>query len=164
MAKDCSFDVVSEVNMQELDNAINQTKKEISQRYDFKGSKSQIDLEHNEVKILSESEYKLNAVIDILQSKVIKRGISLKAITYGKIEPAAGGMVRQYLIIQNGIDKEKGRKIVSTIKGLKLKVQAQIMEDRIRVTGKNKDYLQNAIQVLKEKDFNIPLQFSNFRS
>ena len=151
MAKDCSFDVVSEVNMQELDNAINQTKKEISQRYDFKGSKSQIDLEHNEVKILSESEYKLNAVIDILQSKVIKRGISLKAITYGKIEPAAGGMVRQYLIIQNGIDKEKGRKIVSTIKGLKLKVQAQIMEDRIRVTGKNKDYLQNAIQVLKEK-------------
>lgn len=164
MAKDCSFDVVSEVNMQELDNAINQTKKEISQRYDFKGSKSQIDLEHNEVKILSESEYKLNAVIDILQSKVIKRGISLKAITYGKIEPAAGGMVRQYLIIQNGIDKEKGRKIVSTIKGLKLKVQAQIMEDRIRVTGKNKDDLQNAIQVLKEKDFNIPLQFSNFRS
>ncbi|WP_227766756.1 YajQ family cyclic di-GMP-binding protein [Zhaonella formicivorans] len=164
MAKDCSFDVVSEVDLQELDNAVNQTKKEIAQRYDFKGSKSAIELEGTEIKIIADNEYKLKAVIDILQSKMIKRKVSLKALTYGKVEPASGGTVRQALKIQKGIDKEKGKQIVSAVKELKLKVQAQVLEDQVRVTGKNKDDLQAVIQALKTKDFGIDLQFVNFRS
>ncbi|MDS1029893.1 YajQ family cyclic di-GMP-binding protein [Bacillota bacterium LX-D] len=164
MAKDSSFDVVSEVDFQELDNAINQVKKEIAQRYDFKDSKSTIEIEDKVIKILADSDFKLNAVIDILQSKMIKRNVPLKAISYGKVEPAAGGMVRQLLTIQNGIDKEKAKKIVAAIKDLKIKVQAQVMEDKVRVIGKNKDDLQAVIQMLKEKDFDIALQFTNFRS
>lgn len=164
MAKDASFDIVSEVNMQELDNAVNQTKKEMSQRYDFKGSKAVIELEEKAIKIIADNEFKLKAVIDILQSKMVKRGVSLKALVNGKVEQAAGGMVRQILSIQMGIDKEKAKKIINTIKELKLKVQAQIMDDQVRVTGKNKDDLQQVIKVLKEKDFELELQFINFRS
>ncbi|HHV71118.1 MAG TPA: YajQ family cyclic di-GMP-binding protein [Clostridia bacterium] len=164
MAKDCSFDIVSEVDLQEVKNAVNQTEKEISQRFDFKGSKSELKLEKNEIEIIADDEFKLKSVIDILQSKLIRRGISLKALSYGKVEPAFSGTVRQIITIQKGISKEKAKEIVSAIKGSKIKVQAQIMDDQVRVSGKKKDDLQAVIKFLKEKDFEVDLQFTNFRS
>lgn len=164
MASNCSFDVVSEVNMQEVDNAVNQAKKELSQRYDFKGSKAEINLDKDEIKIIAEDEFRIRSIIDILQSKLVKRGVPLKSLDYGKIEPSAGGMERQIIKIQRGISKEKGKEVVAAIKASKLKVQAQIMEDQVRVSGKSKDDLQAVIQMLREKDFGIELQFTNFRS
>lgn len=164
MAKNSSFDVVSEVDMQEVDNAVNQTVKEISQRYDFKGSKSSLELEGKVIKIITDDEYKLKSVVDILQSKIIKRGIDLKTLDYGKVEPASGGLVKQDVNIQEGITKEKGKELVAAIKATKIKVQAQIMDDQVRVTGKNKDDLQEIISLLKEGDYGVPLQFTNFRS
>lgn len=164
MASNCSFDVVSEVNMQEVDNAVNQAKKELSQRYDFKGSKAEINLDKDEIKIIAEDEFRIRSIIDILQSKLVKRGVPLKSLDYGKIEPSAGGMDRQIIKIQRGISKEKGKEVVAAIKASKLKVQAQIMEDQVRVSGKSKDDLQAVIQMLREKDFGIELQFTNFRS
>lgn len=164
MAKNCSFDIVSEVDLQEVKNAVNQTEKEIRQRFDFKGSKSELSLEGEEIKIIADDEFKLKSVIDILQTKIIRRGISLKSLDYGKVEPAFSGNVRQIVKIQKGIDKEKSKEIVGAIKGAKLKVQAQIMDAQIRISGKNKDDLQKLIQFLKEKDFKIELQFTNFRS
>jgi uncharacterized protein YajQ (UPF0234 family) len=164
VSKSCSFDVVSQVDMQEVDNAVNQTAKEISQRYDFKNSKSSIELEGEEIKIIADSDYKLGAVVDVLQSKIIKRGIDLKSLDYGKVEPASGGTVRQVVKVKQGISKEKGKEVVAIIKNSKLKVQAQIMDDQVRVTGKNKDDLQEVIQLLKQEDFDQPLQFTNFRS
>lgn len=165
MAKDNTFDIVSEVNMQEVDNAINQTVKEIMQRFDFKGSKSHLELvEEDEIKIIADDEYKLKSVIDILQSKMVRRGVSLKFLDYGKIEPAAGGMVRQIIKIKKGISAEKAREIVAAIKQLKLKVQAQIQDDQVRVSGKERDDLQKVIQMVKEKDFGLELQFSNYRT
>lgn len=158
-----SFDIVSKVDMQEVDNAVNQTIKEISQRYDFKGSKSEITQEKDTVKLLSEDDFRLKAIIDILQSKFIKRGISVKALQYGKVENASGGMVRQIITIQQGISKEKGKEINNVIKETKLKVQSQIQDDQLRVTGKNIDDLQEVIQLLKGKDLGIELQFVNFR-
>jgi len=164
MPKDNSFDIVSEVDLQEVDNAVNQTRKEMSQRYDFKGSKSVLTLEDESIKITTEDEYKLRSIVDILQTKAIKRGVPLRAFQYGKVAEAAGGMVRQEVIIQRGISKEKGKDVVAAVKQLKLKVQAQMMEDRVRVTGKNRDDLQAVIQGLKEKDFGIELQFTNYRT
>ena len=158
-----SFDIVSKVDMQEVDNAVNQTVKEISQRYDFKGSKSEITQEKDTVKLLSEDDFRLKAIIDILQSKFIKRGISIKALQYGKVENASGGMMRQVITIQQGITKEKGKEINNVIKETKLKVQSQIQDDQVRVTGKNIDDLQEIIQLLKGKDLGIELQFGNFR-
>ncbi len=158
-----SFDIVSKVDMQEVDNAVNQAVKEISQRYDFKGSKSEITQEKDAVKVLADDDFKLKAVIDVLQSKFIKRGISIKSLQYGKVEPASGGMVRQMITVQQGISKEKGREIVALIKASKLKVQGQIQEDQVRVTGKNRDDLQNVIQLLKGKDLDIEMQYVNFR-
>ncbi|ABQ24927.1 YajQ family cyclic di-GMP-binding protein [Geotalea uraniireducens] len=158
-----SFDIVSKVDMQEVDNAVNQTIKEIAQRYDFKGSKSEITQEKDTVKLLSEDDFRLKAIIDILQSKFIKRGISVKALQYGKVENASGGMVRQIITIQQGISKEKGKEINNVIKETKLKVQSQIQEDQLRVTGKNIDDLQEVIQLLKGKDLGVELQFVNFR-
>src|SRR5512136_1641260 len=143
-----SFDIVSKVDMQEVDNAVNQTVKEITQRYDFKGTKSQVTLETDSIKVLADDDFRLKAIIDILQSKCIKRGISLKALQYGKAEPASGGLVRQLVTLQQGISKEKGKEIIALIKETKLKVQAQIMEDQVRVTGKNRDDLQEVIQLL----------------
>ena len=163
MAGTYSFDVVSQVNMQEVDNAINQAKKEIEQRYDFKNSKSQIELLKDSVKIISDDEYKLNTVIEILKGKFVKRGISPKALSLGKIEKANLGTVRVEAELINGITKEKAKEIAAEIKNAKLKVQTQIMDDQLRVSGKNKDDLQAAINLLKEKDFNIPLQFTNYR-
>lgn len=158
-----SFDIVSKVEMQEVDNAINQTVKEIAQRYDFKGSKSEVTLEKETVKILADDDFRLKAIVDILQSKFIKRGISVKALNYGKIEPASGGMVRQIITVQQGVSKEKGKEIIAVIKETKLKVQGQIQDDQVRVTGKNIDDLQAIIGLLKGKDMGIELQFVNFR-
>ncbi len=158
-----SFDIVSKVDMQEIDNAVNQTIKEITQRYDFKGSKSEITQEKDTVKILADDDFKLKAIIDILQSKLMKRGVSIKALDYGKVESASGGMVRQIITIQQGISKEKGKDINSIIKECKLKVQSQIQDDQLRVTGKNIDDLQDVIKILKGKDVGIDLQFVNFR-
>ncbi len=158
-----SFDIVSKVDMQEVDNAINQTVKEIGQRYDFKGSKSELTLEKDSLKILADDDFRLKAIVEILQSKFIKRGISPKALQYGKAETASGGMVRQIVTIQQGISKEKGKEVVAVIKDTKLKVQGQIQDDQVRVTGKNRDDLQEAIQALTGKDLGIELQFVNFR-
>lgn len=163
MASSYSFDVVSEVNMQEVDNAINQTLKEISQRYDFKGSKTEIELSKDEIKLVSDDEYKINAVVDILKGKFIKRGISAKALDIGKIEHGSLGSSKTTAKIINGISKEKAKELVSEIKASKIKVQTQIMDEKLRITGKNKDDLQEAIQLLKSKDFNIDLQFTNYR-
>jgi uncharacterized protein YajQ (UPF0234 family) len=158
-----SFDVVSKVDMQEVDNAVNQTVKEIGQRYDFKGSKAEITRENEAIKVLADDDYKLKAVIDVLQSKFIKRGISIKALQYGKVEQASGGMVRQLITVQQGISKEKGKEIIVAIKESKIKVQGQIQDDQVRVTGKNRDDLQEAIALLKGKDFGVEMQFVNFR-
>ena len=164
MAKDCSFDVVSEVNMQEVDNAVNQAKKEIGTRFDFRGSKSEISLEGETIKLTSEDEYKLGAVIDVLKGKMVKRNVALKNLDYGKVEPASGGTVRQIVTIKKGISKEVAKDVVKAIKEMKLKVNSQIMEDQVRVTGKDKDDLQNVIQMLKNRDFPVELQYVNFRS
>jgi cyclic-di-GMP-binding protein len=159
-----SFDIVSKVEMQEVDNAVNQAVKEIAQRYDFKGSKSEVTLEKESIKVLADDDFRLKAIIDILQSKFIKRGISIKSLDYGKAETASGGMVRQNIAIKQGIGKEKGKEICAIIKETKIKVQGQIQEDQVRVTGKNIDDLQEIIALLKGKDLDVELQFTNFRS
>lgn len=164
MAKDCSFDVVSDVDLQEVDNAVNQTVKEVSQRFDFRGSKASVTLEGTQIKVVGDDDHKLKNVIDILQAKIIKRGISLKNLDYGKIESGFSGTVRQTVTVKKGIDKEKAKDVISFIKGSKLKVQGQYQDDQVRVTGKNKDDLQTAIAQLRQHDFGIDLQFVNFRS
>lgn len=158
-----SFDIVCKVEMQEVDNAVNQTIKEITQRYDFKNSKSEVSLEKDAIKIVTEDEFRLKSIIDILQSKCLKRSISLKSLQYGSVESASGGMVRQLISIQQGISKEKGKEIIAVIKETKLKVQGQIQDDQVRVTAKKIDDLQEVIQQLKGKDLGIELQFINFR-
>jgi uncharacterized protein YajQ (UPF0234 family) len=158
-----SFDIVSKVDMQEVDNAVNQTVKEIAQRYDFKKSKSEVTLENESIKVLADDDYKLKAVVEILQSKFIKRGISPKALLSGKPEAASGGLVRQMITVQQGISKEKGKEIIAAIKETKLKVQGQIQEDQVRVTGKSIDDLQEIIKMLKSRDLGVELQFVNFR-
>ena len=164
MAKDASFDVVSEVDMQEGNNAVNQTLKELTQRYDFKGSKSAVDIEGNSVKILTEDDMRLKSIIDILQSKFIRRGVSIKNLEYGKSENASGGMVRQIVTIKQGIESDVAKKITKDIKDSKIKVQTQFMDDQLRVSGKKIDDLQAVIAMLKEKDYGLELQFKNFRS
>ncbi len=163
MAKAESFDVVSEVNMQEVDNAINQTNKEIKQRYDFKKSKSEVSVEEEHIKIISDDDFKLKSVIDILETKLVGRKVPIRNLEYGKVEEASGGTVRQLVKLKQGIDSETSRKMVKDIKGLKLKVQAQIMDDQVRVSGKNRDDLQAVIGFLKEKDYKLALQFINYR-
>lgn len=163
MASSYSFDAVSQVDMQEVDNAINQALKEINQRYDFKNSKVEIELGEEEIKLLADDEFKMDAVIDILKAKLIKRGVSPKALDLGKIEKASMGSVRQVAKIVKGISKEKAKEIVQEIKSSNIKVQAQIMENQLRVSGKDKDDLQAAIAFLKGKDFGIELQFTNYR-
>ena len=164
MAKDCSFDVVSEVDMQEVDNAVNQAKKEIGTRYDFRGSKAEISLECDTIKIIGDDEYKLNAIIDVLKGKMVKRNVAIKNLDYGKVEPAAGATVRQIITIKKGITKENAKEVVKAIKNMKIKVQASIQEDQVRVSGKDKDDLQAVIQMLKQLDIPVELQFVNFRS
>ena len=165
-SKSSSFDIASTTDLAEVQNACNQTMLEIRQRFDFKGSKSQVELvtKKAEVTILADDGNKLNAVIDILQSKLIKRKVSIKAMDYGKIESASGDSVRQVITIQQGIPQDKGKEIVKFIKGLGLKkIKAQIMDDQVRVTGKDKDDLQSLIASLKEKDFGIDMSFTNYR-
>ncbi len=162
MAKDCSFDVVSEVDLQEVDNAVNQTKKEIGQRYDFKGSKIEVELSGEEIKLLADNDFQMTSVVDILQNKAVKRGISLKSLELGKIEPSGKG-VKQMIKVIRGIDKEKAKSVINDIKQSKIKVQAQIMEEKLRITGRDKDDLQEVIQLLKEKDYGVDLQFTNYR-
>ena len=165
MAKEPSFDVVSEVDMQEVSNAVNQTVKEITQRFDFKGSKSTLDIENgNAIKIVTEDDTRMRNIVDILQSKFIKRGVAIKNLEYGKVEPAAGGMVRQSIRIRQGIEADIAKKITKDIKNLKVKVQAQLQDDQVRVSGKKIDDLQAVIAFLKGQDYGIELQFSNFRS
>lgn len=158
-----SFDIVSKIDMQEVDNAVNQTAKEIGQRYDFKGSKNEVTLEEDALVILAADDYKLQAVIDILKGKLVRREVSPKCLDFAKKEPASGGAVRQRVTIVQGISKEKGKEIVKAIKESKLKVQPQIMEDQVRVTAKQIDDLQEIIQLLKTQDFGVELQYINFR-
>lgn len=159
-----SFDVVSKVDMQEVDNAVNQTRKEIEQRFDFKGTHNEIEQEKDALVIFAADDYKLAAVIDVLKGKLVRRGVSPKCLDFGKKEPASHGAVRQRIGIVQGIDKERGKDVVKAIKESKLKVQAQIMEDQVRVSGKQIDDLQEVIQLLKGQDFGIELQFVNMRS
>ena len=165
-SKNSSFDITSETDLAEVQNACNQTMLEIRQRFDFKGSKSQveIDMKTAEIKILADDAHKLNSVIDIIQGKLVKRKISIKALDYGNVEDASGDTVRQSIKIQQGIPQEKGKEIVKHIKTLGLKkMQAQIMDDQVRVTGKDKDDLQSVIESLKQKDFGIDMTFTNYR-
>ncbi len=165
MADTYSFDIVSDVDMQEVDNALNQARKEIIQRYDFKGSKTSIEMKEKErqIVLISDDDFKMKAVVDILQSKFVKRGISLKALTYGSLEQAAGATVRQTITLQNGIDKENGKLIVKMIKDSKLKVQAQIMDDQVRVSSKSKDDLQSVMALVRGADLKFAIQFKNYR-
>lgn len=158
-----SFDVVSQIDKQEVDNALNQTRKEVTQRYDFKGSKTEITEDPEGILIVSDDNFKVKAVVDILQSKMVRRGISLKALDYGKIEPAAGGLAKQSIKILQGIDADNARQITKLVKDSKLKVQAQIQADQVRISGKKRDDLQDAIALLKQTEFKLPLQFINFR-
>jgi len=165
MASDNSFDVVSKIDVQEVSNAIQQAIKEIHTRFDLKDSKSDIALEGKEAIVLSSiDEYKLKAVNDILQNKLVKRHVPLKGLDYGAVEPAAGSTVRQKVKLQQGIPIEKAREIVKLIKDTKLKVQASIQGDTVRVSGKDRDTLQQVIATLKGKDFGIDMQFTNYRS
>ena len=163
MAKDSSFDIVSQVDMQEMSNAVNQTEKEISQRYDFRGSIASIELEDKAIKIAAEEDYTLNAIFDILRARMAKRGLSLRSLELGKIEDAAKGSVRQMLTIKQGISKENAKKIIAAIKATKLKVNTQMQGEQVRVSGAKKDDLQAVIQTLKAGDFGIDLQFINMR-
>lgn len=164
MAKENSFDIVSKTDYAEVTNAVNQTRKEISQRFDFKGSKALVDVFANDLILSAEDETKLRNMNDILQSKLVKRGISLKALDYQKVEPAAGSTVRQTVKIQQGIPADKAKEIVKFIKDEKLKVQAAIQGETVRISGKDRDTLQDVIAKLKAKDFGIDMQFDNYRS
>ena len=164
MAAENSFDVVSKIEMTEVTNAVTQAMKEISQRFDFKGSKSSITEEKDALVVLSDDEFKLKSVIDILQTKLVKRGVPIKNLTYGKMESALGGTVRQRITLQQGIPTDKAKEIVKAIKDAKMKVQASIQADQVRVSGKNRDELQAVIQLLKDKDFKLDLQFTNYRN
>ncbi|MCX5717780.1 MAG: YajQ family cyclic di-GMP-binding protein [Nitrospirae bacterium] len=165
MADEHSFDIVSKVDMQEVLNSVQQATKEIGQRFDFKGSKSSIDFnkENAEITLISDDENKIKSVVDILQSKLVKRGVSLKSLDYGKIEPAAGGTVRQVIKLQQGIAQEKAKEIAKIIKDSKMKVQAEIQKDQLRVRAKKIDDLQLVMTMLKGKDFGIHMEFVNYR-
>ncbi len=162
-----SFDVSSEMDWQEVDNAINQASKEVGQRFDFKGVKAEIKLDQKEkvITLWSSEEGKLDALNDVLQNKLIKRGVSLLSLEYKDIEQAFGGSVRQNVIVQAGISKEKAKEIIAALKDSKLKVQSQIQDEKVRVTGKNRDDLQSAISLLRgqQDSLKVPMQFGNFR-
>jgi uncharacterized protein YajQ (UPF0234 family) len=164
MAQQNSFDIVSQVDRAEIANAINQTIKEVRQRFDFKGSTANVALEKNELLLSAEDETKLRNMNEILQQKLVRRGVSLKALSYTKVESAAGGTVKQQAVIQQGIPQEKAKELVKFIKDTKAKVQASIQGDTVRVSGRDRDELQDIIAQLKAKDFGIHMQFANYRS
>lgn len=165
MAQEFSFDVVSKVDLQEVSNAVQQASKEIGTRFDFRGSKSSIAWNDKELALTlaSDDESKLKSVVDILETRLVKRGIAVKSLDYGKVEPAAGATVRQVAKIQQGISTEKAKDIVKAIKDQKLKVQASIQADQVRVSARSKDDLQSVMALLRGRDFGVPLQFTNYR-
>lgn len=164
MAKDCSFDIASKVDLQEVDNAVHQTTREIVQRFDFKGSPASVQREGHALILAAADEFKLKQLLDILESKLVKRQVPLLALSRGRIESAAGGAAKQRLELQQGIPVERAREIIKLIKGTKLKVQAQIQEDQIRVSGRDRDELQAVIRFLREQELGIHTEFTNFRS
>jgi cyclic-di-GMP-binding protein len=165
MAADNSFDVVSKVNIQEVRNAVDQATKELHTRFDLKDSHSDIKLEGEDtLQLASADEYKLKAVTEILAQKLVKRGISLKSLTYEKIEPAANSSVRQKIKLQQGIPQEKAKEIVRLLKDSKVKAQASIQGDTVRISGKDRDTLQEVIAMIKKHDFGIDMQFTNYRT
>ena len=165
MANECTFDVVSKVDLDEVKNAVAQATKEIGQRFDFKGSISKIELKDEGVLTLtSDDEVRLKAVIEVLQSKLVKRGVSIRSMEFGKIEPASKGSARQEVKVLQGIPSDKAKGLVKTLKDSKMKVQAAIQGDQLRISGKSKDDLQEAMALLKKNDQGLDLQFTNFRS
>ncbi len=164
MAKENTFDIASRVDLEEVTNAIHQTMKEVRQRFDFKGSQSEVKLDESELVLTSDDEYKLQSLTDILQQKLVKRKVSLKALSYGKIDSALGGTVRQRVAIQQGIPSEKAKEINRFIRDAKLKVKTTIQEDSVRVSGRDRDTLQQVMTLLREKDFGIDMQFTNYRT
>lgn len=164
MAQQNSFDIVSQVDRAEVTNAIQQTIKEVRQRFDFKGSTATVILEKDELILSAEDDTKLRNMNDILQQKLVRRGVPLKALSYGTVDPASGGSVRQRVQIQQGIPQEKAKEVVKFIKDSKAKVQASIQGDVVRISGKDRDTLQDIIAKLKAKDFGIDMQFSNYRT
>jgi uncharacterized protein YajQ (UPF0234 family) len=163
VASESSFDVVSRVDRQELDNALNQARKEIENRFDFKHSKTNIESDDKKITLISDDELKMRNVVDILQSKAVRRGIDIKAFDFGAVEPAAGGTVRQVVTLRSGIPKDQSRELLAHIKALKLKVTAQYQDEQIRVSAKSKDDLQRVIESLRSMEFELPLQFVNYR-
>ena len=163
MASDFSFDVVSKPDMQEVKNALQQVEREISTRYDFKDSVSELSLEGEVIKLHSDDEYRLAALVDVLQSKLVRRSIDLKFLDYGKIEPATKGTVRQDVTIKTGIPTDKAKQITKMIKDQGFKVTTQIQDEQVRVSSKSKDDLQKVITYLKGASLDIPLQFVNYR-
>ncbi|GIN37931.1 MULTISPECIES: YajQ family cyclic di-GMP-binding protein [Heyndrickxia] len=163
MAKESSFDIVSNVDFSEVTNAINLAMKEIQTRYDFKGSKSEISLDKEELVLISDDEFKMNQLKDVLFSKLIKRGVPVKNLDYGKLEGASGGTVRQRAKLIQGIDKENAKKINTIIKNSGVKVKSQVQDDQIRVTGKSRDDLQKIIAAVREADLSVDVQFVNYR-
>ena len=163
MASEFSFDVVSRIDEQELANALNQARKEIEGRFDFKNSKTSIENDDKKITIISDDEMKMRNVIDIVQSKAVKRGIDIKAFELGTLEPAAQSTVRQVITLRTGIPKDKSKQLTEKIKSLKLKVNAQIQDEQIRVSSKSKDDLQHVMQALRDMNFELPLQFINYR-
>jgi cyclic-di-GMP-binding protein len=163
VASESSFDIVSRIDQQELENALNQARKEIDGRFDFKNSKTSIEDDDKKITIVTDDEMKMRNVIDILQGRAIKRGIDIKAFDFGTLEPAAGNTVRQVITLQAGIPKDKSKALMEEIKSLKLKVSAQYQDEQIRVSGKNRDDLQKVQSELKAMNFELPLQFVNYR-
>jgi cyclic-di-GMP-binding protein len=164
MANENSFDVVSNVDLQEVRNAVNQADKEIVNRYDLKKAAVSLALEGEEIVLEAADEYSLNQALEVLKTKLIRREVQLKSLRYGKVEPASGGRARQKITLQQGIPTETAKKLVAEIKQRKLKVQAAIQGDTVRVSGKNRDDLQTVIAVLKALDLDVPLTFTNYRS
>ncbi|HRI44086.1 MAG TPA: YajQ family cyclic di-GMP-binding protein [Fimbriimonadaceae bacterium] len=162
-ATDFSFDIVCRVDMQEVRNAIDQAQREMSNRYDFKGSKCEIEFEKSDITLHADDDFKLQQVKDILESKLIRRGIDIRLIDYGKVEPATGLSVRQKVILKQGIEQDKAKALIKQIKDSGIKVQAQIQGDEVRVSGKNKDDLQKCIQFVKGLDLAMPVDFVNYR-
>jgi len=165
MAADHSFDIVSKVDLNEVENAINQALKEIHNRYDFKGTKTRIELDRgrNEIRVLSDDEYRLKSVHEVLKGKLAGRKVPIRALQYGKVEDAAGGAVRQVISLQQGIPIEKAREIVKLVKTSKMKLQGEIQKDQVRIRGKKIDALREFMAMLKEKDFGIHMEFVNYR-
>ena len=163
MADEASFDVVSKLDRQEVGNALSQATKEIGQRFDFKGSKTEMKEEKYSIVVTTDDEFRFKQVKDILEAKMVKRGVDLKALEYGKLEPSAGGMVLCEIKLKSGIPSEIAKEIVKAIKDRKMKVQAAIQGEQVRVSGKKKDDLQEVIQLLRSRDFGLPLQFTNYR-